>query len=105
MTDTPKMRAVSVRKIVEDGCTKYMPHGQQQPDTQRTLKKAGLLKVRRKKNGDEHITISDPYNLRVVCYMLGLNQFAREHGEPEPFPGFAAELDIVLIDGEPKGEA
>ena len=60
---------------------KYLPEGQAEPDTAKTLERDGLIK----EEGDG-FTVLDANNLRVVCWQLTMNENLRA-SLGEPFPG------------------
>ena len=69
---------------------KYLPEGQAEPDTAKTLERDGLIKEK----GDG-FTVLDANNLRVVCWQLTMNENLRA-SLGEPFPEVDARLLNVI---------
>jgi hypothetical protein len=80
-----------VKRVYKNGMVKYLPEGQADVDTAKTLEKDGL--IREESDG---WTVLDANNLRVVCWQLGMNENARAQGLGDAFPGIDARLLNVV---------
>ena len=65
------------------------------PDTVETLETDGLIRVH-KKGGKTFTGFLEPKNLRVLAWVMGVNETCRLRGLAEPYPGLIPG-DVVLV--------
>jgi len=69
-------------------------------DTFETLKTDGLI-TEDKKDGESSIKFLEPENLRVLAWVMGLNETCRLHGLAEQFPGLMP--DYIALEAPTTG--
>jgi hypothetical protein len=81
-----------VRRDYRDGRVKFVIPGLE-PDTAETLIADGLITEENLPDGRTIHTFLEPYNLRVIAWAMGVNEFAKSQGLGEVFPiGHIAEV-------------
>ena len=66
-----------------------------EPDTAETLIADSLITEEQHPDGPTTHTFLEPYNLRVIAWAMGVNEFAKKLGHGEVFPDLPA--DVVQV--------
>jgi hypothetical protein len=89
-SDAMAIRTVQ-KRVYRNGNVRYVPEGQAEPDTAKSLERDGLIKEE-----SDGFTVLDAGNLRVVCWQITMNEHCRRLSIGEPFTGISARLLNVV---------